>query len=260
MTGSWIGILKSSEQQPPRPVLHVGILQTDSVLNQFQPTHGDYPAMFQRLLGERGLIAENPDARELAFSSYDVRQGEYPSHRSCDAYLITGSRHSVYDQLPWIAELVDFLREALAEGRKVIGICFGHQLIAHFFGGETRLADAGWCVGVHRAEVISDEVWMLPAGRNFGLLSSHRDQAVRLPAGARPFARTDACPNAGFVLGDQILTFQGHPEFSRDYALDLLNMRQELLGAEVFKKGVASLGEETDNQLVARWILNFLLS
>ena len=252
--------MKSSEQRPPRPALHIGILQTDSVLTQFQPAHGDYPAMFQRLLGERGLIGETPDARELAFSSYDVRIGEYPSHRSCDAYLITGSRHSVYDELPWIAELVGFLRQALAESRKVIGICFGHQLIAHYFGGETRLADAGWCVGVHRAEVISDEPWMLPTGRNFGLLSSHKDQAVRLPPGARPFARTDACPNAGFVLGDQILTFQGHPEFSRDYALDLLNLRQELLGAEVFKQGVASLREETDNQLVARWILNFLLS
>jgi GMP synthase-like glutamine amidotransferase len=251
--------LKSSEQ-PPRPALRIGILQTDSVLNQFQPAHGDYPAMFERLLGEGGPMGETSDAPGLSFSSHDVRQGEYPSHRSCDAYLITGSRHSVYDELPWIAELVGFLREALAQGRKVIGICFGHQLIAHYFGGETRLADAGWCVGVHRAEVISDEPWMLPAGPSFGLLSSHRDQAVRLPPGARPFARTDACPNAGFVLGDQILTFQGHPEFSRDYALDLLNLRQELLGAEVFKRGVASLREETDNQLVARWILNFLLS
>lgn len=252
--------MKSSERRPSGPALHIGILQTDSVLNQFQPAHGDYPAMFQRLLGERGLLAGAPDAGGLAFSSYDVRRGEYPSHRACDAYLITGSRHSVYDQLPWIAELVGFLREALAEGRKVIGICFGHQLIAHFFGGETRLAEGGWCVGVHRAEVISDEPWMMPAGRNFGLLSSHRDQAVRLPPGARRFARTEACPNSGFVLGDQILTFQGHPEFSHDYALDLLNLREELLGPEVFEQGVASLGEETDNDLVARWMLNFLLS
>ena len=252
--------MKSSEPRSSGRALHIGILSTDSVLDEFQPAHGDYPAMFQRLLGEHGLVAEGPDALTLEFSTYDAQQGEFPPPRTCDAYLITGSRHSVYDELPWIAELVAFLREALVEGRKVIGICFGHQLIAHFFGGETRLADAGWCVGVHRADVISEEPWMSPTRRSFGLLSSHRDQVVRLPAGARPFARSGACPNAGFVLGDQILTFQGHPEFTRDYALELLTMRQELLGADVFEQGVESLRDETDTQLVARWILNFLMS
>ena len=252
--------MKSSELRSSGRALHIGILRTDSVLDEFQPAHGDYPGMFQRLLGEHGLVAEGPDALTLEFSTYDAQQGEFPPPRTCDAYLITGSRHSVYDELPWIAELVAFLREALVEGRKVIGICFGHQLIAHFFGGETRPADVGWCVGVHRADVISEEPWMSPTRRSFGLLSSHRDQVVRLPAGARPFARSGACPNAGFVLGDQILTFQGHPEFTRDYALDLLTMRQELLGADVFEQGVASLRDETDPQLVARWILNFLMS
>jgi GMP synthase-like glutamine amidotransferase len=260
MTGSWAGTLKSSEQQSPGPALHIGILRADSVLDQFQPAHGDYPAMFQRVLDQRGLLADAPGTRALEFSSYDAQQGEFPPPGTCDAYLITGSRHSVYDELPWIAELVAFLREALAEGRKVIGICFGHQLIAHFFGGQTRPADDGWCVGVQHAAVISEQPWMLPTRPSFGLLSSHRDQVVRLPTGARQFARGSACPNAGFVVGDQILTFQGHPEFTRDYALDLLTMRQELLGANVFEQGVASLRDETDTQLVARWILNFLMS
>jgi GMP synthase-like glutamine amidotransferase len=152
---------------------------------------------------------------------------------------------------------VDFLKAALASRRRVVGICFGHQLMAHYFGGETRAADVGWCVGVQSAAVVREESWMNPPARRLALLASHKDQVVRLPAEARPFAEGARCRVAGFVMAD-VLTFQGHPEFSRPYAADLMDMREQVLGEDVYRQGKASLAEPTDEHLAARWILNFI--
>jgi GMP synthase-like glutamine amidotransferase len=233
----------------------IGILQTDSVLEQFVPQHGDYPDMFRRVLADpavRPVGMACPRFLEIA-----VQEMAFPDPETCDAYVITGSRHSVYDDLPWIGALVDFLKAALAGRRRVVGICFGHQLIAHFFGGETRAAEGGWCVGVQSAVVVRDEPWMNPPAARLALLASHKDQVVRLPAEARPFAAGGRCPVAGFVMGD-VLTFQGHPEFSKPYAGDLMDMREQVLGEQVYRQGKTSLAEPTDEHLAARWILNFL--
>jgi GMP synthase-like glutamine amidotransferase len=147
---------------------------------------------------------------------------------------------------------------AIMDRRKVVGICFGHQLIAHFFGGETAPAAVGWSVGVQTTEVLAPQPWMQPPAARFGLLSSHRDQVVRLPEGAQRFAASARCPHAGFVIDNRVLTFQGHPEFTKPYAAELMRLREAMLGPAVFDAGMASLEDETDASLVARWILNWV--
>ena len=126
-------------------ILRIGILQTDSVLEKFQPKFGDYPLMFERVLQSSARL---PDAAEIRVEciNYSVQQS-MPATLECDAYLITGSRDSVYDDMPWIVELVNFVERAMAAGKKIIGICFGHQLMAHFFGGRVAPAEerlGGW--------------------------------------------------------------------------------------------------------------------
>ena len=153
--------------------LHVGILRTDSVVPELQGTFGDYPDMF-----ERTFVEVDP---QLEFTAYDVREGP-PEELTCDAYLITGSRHSVYEDLPWMPALVAFLRAALADGRRVVGICFGHQFMAHYFGGKVDAAEAGWGVGVQASHIVAEYPWMasdMPATVN--LLASHKDQVIELP-------------------------------------------------------------------------------
>ena len=231
--------------------MHIGILQTDSVLDRFQPAFGDYPDMFMALLA-------GDDERRPRFSTYVARDMEYPAADTCDAYLITGSRHSVYDDEPWIGPLVEFVAAAMASRRRIVGICFGHQLIAHYFGGRTAPAHVGWGVGVHTSELIEREPWMDSTHPEIGLLSSHKDQVVDLPDGARLFARSSFCPNAGYVIDDQVLTLQGHPEFSKPYAEALMRTRQEQLGERTFTAGIESLGDDTHESVVARWILNFI--
>jgi GMP synthase-like glutamine amidotransferase len=232
--------------------MRIGILRTDSVRPEFQGEFGDYPAMFRAMLAGAADIA-------IEFRDYDVQHGEYPaSMDECDAYLITGSRHSVYEDQPWIHRLADFVRELDVARHKLIGICFGHQLIAHTLGGETRAADQGWAVGVQDTCVLTPAEWMQPYCERFGLVSSHKDQVVRLPDGAEIFATTEFCPNSGFTIGDHILTFQGHPEFSKGYSRALMEFRREMLGEPRYAAGVRSLEKPVHPSLVGRWILNFI--
>lgn len=237
-------------------MLKIGILQTDSVLAQFQAEHGNYPEMFSRLLCNAALECSPPLRIEI--ETFDVQNESCPAVDACDGYVITGSRDSVYDDLPWIDQLVEFLRAAMAAERKIVGICFGHQLIAHFFGGETGPASQGWAVGAHNTQLLVDEAWMIPPRSNFRLISSHKDQVRRLPDSARLIATTEFCPLAGFTLGDNVLTWQGHPEFNEGYATSLLEMRRELIGDRVVDLALESFGERADQEVVGRWMLNFL--
>ena len=236
--------MKSSE------TLRIGILQTDQVMPRFRDRHGDYPGMF------RDLLTGAADGTGLEFDTFDARQQDYPAPGSCDAYVITGSRHSVYDDLPWIPALAGFVERALDAGSKVLGICFGHQLIAHFFGGETGLA-SGWAVGVQHCRVLAEAPWMEPKLPRFSLISSHKDQVLRMPDGAELIAGNDFCPVGGFTWGDGVLTLQGHPEFRKPYSLALMNLRRELLGEDTYRAGVASLEQDIHPQAVGRWMLNF---
>ena len=230
--------------------MRIGILQTDRVMERFRGRHGDYPEMFEHVLTAAA------DGEPLAFEAIDCLASAYPEPGSCDAYVITGSRHGVYDGDPWISGLADFVGKALDAGSKVVGICFGHQLIAHFFGGEAGPAP-GWAVGAHESRVVGNAPWLEPQMARFRLLSSHKDQVTRMPQGAELIATNDFCPIAGFTWGEGVLTFQGHPEFRKPYSLDLMNMRRELLGEDTYRAGVASLEEDIHPLPVGRWILNF---
>jgi len=230
--------------------MRIGILQTDRVAERLRGRHGDYLTMF----GE--LLTRAADGADLEFKTIDAVESAYPEPGACDAYVITGSRQSVYDEDAWIANLAGFVGRALDAGRKVVGICFGHQLIAHFFGGEAVRA-SGWAVGVHESRVVTHATWLEPKLDSFRLLSSHQDQVTRLPEGAELVASNEFCPIAGFTLGDGVLTFQGHPEFRKPFSLDLMNMRRELLGEDTYRAGVASLDANIHPSAVGRWMLNF---
>ena len=180
--------------------MRIGILKADSVRDEFQSEFGDYQGMFQRVLDSVGNGA-------LEYRTYDVLAGDYPeSIDECDGYVITGSRESVYDEQDWIRRLGDFVIALHEQQKRTVGICFGHQLIAHVLGGETTPAARGWGVGVHEFRVEDAPPWMSEKTGSFRLLCSHRDQVARLPQDARVFARSDFCPVAGFTLGEHFLS------------------------------------------------------
>ena len=231
--------------------MKLGILKTDAVRPEWVPEFGEYPDMFMALLEQA-----DPD---LQFSVYDVEQGEYPADiDEVDAYLITGSKSSVYDDKPWIPPLLDFVRELDRRRKKVVGICFGHQLVAQALGGRTEKSPKGWGVGLHRHTFNTLPEWHDQGEPALDILVSHQDQVVQNARGARVLASSEFCENAVCQVGEHILTFQGHPEFVPGYSREIMEFRREMIGEPAYVDGMASLASAQQGQRVARWIVNFL--
>jgi len=229
--------------------MRVGILRTDSVRPEWVEEFGEYPDMFERLLSSQDAT--------LTFTTWNVEEGEYPSDPGeVDGYVITGSKSSVYDDKQWIRDLEDFVRRLYHEQRKVVGICFGHQLIAKALGGEVSKSPKGWGVGVNVYQRHGDSVG---EGDTFQLLASHQDQVMAAPEGAEVIASNAHCEIAGLRLGSCVLTFQGHPEFIPEYAEEIMRFRHDMIGAERVEQGMASLKTHAhQGARIARWILDFL--
>ncbi len=231
--------------------MKIGILQCDETREELRPLHGNYPDMFFRLL--------RPLREGLTFEVYRVQALEYPeTPDECDGYIITGSKHSVYEDEPWVRTLAEQVRHLYQAKAPLLGICFGHQMIAHALGGKTEKATQGWGVGVQTYQVSQHDTWMSPDLDTFSIVASHQDQVTQLPPDAELMGHNAFCPHAMFRIGKQVLAFQGHPEFEKAYSLDLMKLREELLGAEVFAEGVRSLEKPLQSWEVGTWMLNFL--
>ncbi|HET8700812.1 MAG TPA: GMP synthase [Nitrococcus sp.] len=231
--------------------MRIGILQCGSVATELRSSFGDYPQMFQRLLS-----AASP---ALEFRSYDLVAGEFPgSLAECGGWLFTGSKWSVYDDKGWIqraGELAAYLHGAR---QPTVGICFGHQLIAAALGGRVERAPQGWGVGVHTTRILAQPAWLEPTTERLALLVSHQDQVITPPPKALHLAGDEFCPYSMLQVGDHMLTFQGHPEFSKDYARALMQRRRMQIGEQTYAAGLASLALELDDRIVAQWIARFL--
>lgn len=231
--------------------MKLGILRTDAVRPELKPEYGEYPDMFIALL--RHL---DPN---LEYAVYDVELGQYPVDiDEVDAYLITGSKSSVYEDKPWIIELMEFVRALNRRHKKLLGFCFGHQLVAQALGGKTERSAKGWGVGLHTHRFTTVPSWHDQGDVDLNILVSHQDQVVAVPDSARVLAGSEFCENAVCQIGDHILTFQGHPEFVPEYSRELLSIRRERIGEEAYAAGVSSLSGIAQGQRVGSWVLNFL--
>ena len=153
-----------------QPGKTIGILMTGHAVPEVLEALGDYDAMFARLL----------DGHGFSFKSYDCEGGVIPaSPDECDGWLITGSKHGVYEDHAWIPPLEAFIRDVYAAGVPLIGVCFGHQIIAQALGGKVVKYDGGWSIG-HTSYEIEGETRSLNAW--------HQDQVVELPEGAEVIA------------------------------------------------------------------------
>jgi GMP synthase-like glutamine amidotransferase len=229
--------------------MRVGLLECDHVDDRFRGVAGDYRDMFTGLLAPHGL--------EVV--PVDVCNGELPADPGAfDGYVCTGSRHSAYDDLPWIHDLSQLIGEVARAGVPFVGICFGHQMLAHALGGEVRQAEGGWGVGPHDTVVEHVETWMAPELARPRLQYMHQDQVVRVPAGATVLAVADHCPVAMLRAGDRMLGIQAHPEFPAAYVEALISARAGRIGADRVDAARKALATATDDDVVAAWIAAFL--
>lgn len=232
--------------------MKIGILETGHVPEPLGDAHGDYPGMFARL-----LRTADP---ALEFAVYHVTEEQLPGAvDECDAWLVTGSRHGVYDPLPWIEPLKRFLERAYKAGIPIVGICFGHQILAEALGGRAIKSDKGWGLGVSRYTIHRKADWMTGVDGEFSLNALHQDQVIEIPGDAEVLAGSDFCPYAVLAYRGNAISIQPHPEFPTEYLRDLIEHRRTTtLSDPVADAGLATLDQPIHARQVAEWIVNFL--
>lgn len=218
----------------------IGILQTGHAPDALIEQAGDYPAMFARLL----------DGHGFTFRSWAVVDMEFPtSVHDADGWLLTGSRHGAYEDLPFIPPLEDFIRRAYSAHVPMVGICFGHQIIAKALGGRVEKYAEGWAVGPTEYDF---------GGEKLMLNAWHQDQVTEVPAGAEVIATNDFCRNAALAYGDRALTVQAHPEFRDDFVDGLMKTRGKgVVPAPLLEDAARRLGTPLNDAAIADRIADF---
>ncbi|HEY0275345.1 MAG TPA: type 1 glutamine amidotransferase, partial [Paenirhodobacter sp.] len=157
--------------------MQIGILQTGQSPDALRVTDGDYPDMFEHLLA----------GHEFTYRIWRAAEMDLPTDvHACDGWLITGSRFGVYEDHPFIVPLEDFIRRAIAAGVPMVGICFGHQIIAQAMGGKVEKYPGGWAIGAQDYTI---------DGAAVTLNAWHQDQVTRVPEGAQVIGCNDFCEN-----------------------------------------------------------------
>lgn len=233
--------------------MKITILETGRAPGKLVNEYPRYPDMFASLL--------SPWGQDLAYESVGVLDGEVlPDASACEAILITGSPFGVYDSTPWMDPLRGFIRNAHKARIPMVGVCFGHQVIADALGGEVRKSEKGWGIGRHTYQITQPRDWMGEPRQEVSLAASHQDQVITPPKGAVTLARSAHTDHAMLEYADApVVTFQGHPEFSDQYASALWEARRGKALSEVqVDRALASMALPGDGALVGNWIVRFL--
>lgn len=218
----------------------IGILQTGLAPEQLMGEMGDYPDMFQRLL----------DGNGFTFKTWRVLDGEFPPDvHTADGWLITGSKFGAYEDHAWIPPLEDFVRAAYAAHVPMVGICFGHQIIAQAMGGRVEKFTKGWSVGATDYDF---------GGKTVRLNAWHQDQVVEKPETATVIGSNDFCANAALLYDDRMFTVQPHPEFQPDFVDGLMKTRgRGLVPDSLLDAATARLNEPLSDTSIAGQIAAF---
>jgi GMP synthase-like glutamine amidotransferase len=228
--------------------MRIGLILCGELPERYASIAGDFPEWFESLLGD----VVTP------LDTFDATGCDLPDDPStCDAYIISGSASSVYDDEPWISGLEEFIRGVVEADVPIFGICFGHQVLAKAMGGTVERAENGWGIGVHTMHVHEDRTWMNTGAESVKLLMSHQDQIVELPDNAIVLGSSDHCENYLVEFTPTAVGIQGHPEFPLAFAEVLYEDKREVVG-DLADDAIASLEIPTDADTVAAWIRNVL--
>jgi len=238
----------AARKRPDRKTL--GILQAGRSPEELIDRYPDYDRLFVDMLGEQSFN----------YRTWAVLDNEFPqSLDEADAWLITGSRHGAYEEHDWIPPLESLIREIYAKGVPLVGICFGHQIIAQAMGGKVEKFNGGWSVG--RVEyTLDNQVWGKSCDTGTPLMAFHQDQVVKLPEAAVNVGSTNFCEHAALLYDSRILTIQPHPEFDDAFVGGLLKARGSILPDDVLKSANANLHEPLQRDSIADTLRTFLNS
>lgn len=228
------------------------IIQTGDVPAALRSSFGLYPPMFSRMFDEAGVGFD--------YETIPVHDGAgFPDPAKLDAILITGSAAGVYDDFAWLDPLRAFIRSAYGTRTPMLGICFGHQIMADALGGDVRKSEKGWGLGRHTYGVKAKPDFLTTDLPALSIACSHQDQVITAPKEAEVFLGSAFTPNAGLVYANgAALSLQPHPEFTDDYTLALAELRRGKAPDAVVEEAVASVSRPSHSGDMAGYLGNFL--
>lgn len=222
--------------------MKIGILQTGLAPDELKGTFGEYPGFFERLLSNKGFT----------FESWSVVENVFPAGpEEADGWLITGSKHGAYEDHPWIPPLEQLIRDIIAADRPLIGVCFGHQIIAQALGGTVEKYEDGWVVGQQEYDF---------GGETLTINAWHQDQVVTAPEGAQVVAQGNHCANAALLYPGKAFTIQPHPEYGDDFIAGLIDTRGPgVVPDDLMAEARSRMGRPLDNGRMADQFAKFFL-
>jgi GMP synthase-like glutamine amidotransferase len=233
------------------PNLHIAVLLTNNDTSAFA---AHFPND-----GQKVVQLLQPLRPDWSFEVVPVKDGVLPASPSdFDGYVITGSPASVNDDhLPWVGQLLEFIRAVHAAQQPLLGLCFGHQAVARALGGQVARNAAGWGLGTAPTHWQAARHWMQPAQSTTTLMAAHNEQVTRMPEGAVCLGGSDFCPIGSMQIGQHIWTTQFHPEMPRVFMKALLGYLADKLDAETMARAHTSLNNAADVPLFGHWMAQF---
>lgn len=220
----------------------IGLLRMCELSGPAIAAHGNYLTVF------RDFYASHP----VEVNDYAIHEGETPaSIDDCDAWVISGSPASVYEEHEWITTGEEIVRALTAAERPLLGVCFGHQLMAQALGGVVEVAETGWGAGVHTYDIVERPTGMEHTPASIAVLAMHQDQVTSVPTDGDVWLRSDFCPNAGITYGERAWSIQPHPEFTPRLVEALCRDRRIRMGDDVADAAIASLSDPLDGHFIA---------
>ena len=231
-------------------------------LKLIQPT--DVPEPLRERFGPDNVMFHGLFEPEgFTFETVRLSNGQpLPDPATLEAVLITGSSAGVYDtHYPWMDPLRAFIRKAYAERTPMIGICFGHQIVADALGGDVRKSEKGWGLGRHVYGVKSRPKLLGGNLPEFAIACSHQDQVIGAPPDADVFLGSEFTPNAGLLYRNgAAISLQPHPEFTDDYTIALAEMRRGKTTDAVIDTAIRSVSRASDSREMAGYLGAFVKS
>jgi len=249
-----------------RPPLRIAVLECDTPLPETKARYGGYGGVFEALLKAGADALGQPDiissSSGLDVTKWNVEHEEvYPDLDNIDAILLSGSKHNSFENVPWILKLVEFVKRVLAQDRvRIIGVCFGHQIVGRALGAKVDRSSVGWEVSVTPMS-LTEKGRELFEKDDLDLQQMHKDIVYNLPEGTELLGYSPKCDVQGFYVRRRLITVQGHPEFTSQIVSEIAKSRhaQGIFDEAMYRDAISRVDNPHDGVAVSKAFLKFLL-